>query len=116
MWSEERFISGSKRSRWEIFADILGFCVVPQTRARVMSKLGLSFKVSTDCIVQLKWFGLLRDSVDSKKKYVTSEKGLLFLKRLWRLLELLNLEHKHKKRLVHRVNDKFYVFPDTATY
>jgi predicted transcriptional regulator len=113
MQSEENFLSSGKRSRLEIFVDILGFCVVPQTKTRIINKVRLSFKVSTECILQLKRSGLLQDSIGLRKKLVTSEKGFLFLKGWWQLLELLDLEHKPEERLLGRVNGRFTV-PDLA--
>jgi predicted transcriptional regulator len=77
-----------RRTDLEIVAEILGLCLKPQCKTRVMQRSNLSWKLADEYLSYLQERGLL-DVHHSAIRYVTSQKGLAFLEKWARLEELL---------------------------
>jgi predicted transcriptional regulator len=79
---------GSKRDRIEIIADILGLCSEPKTKTHVMYGTNLSWKMLQHYLSELQSRKLLEKQSKSKR-YVTTKRGLDFVKKWRELKELL---------------------------
>lgn len=79
---------GSKRDRIEIIADILGLCSEPKTKTHVMYGTNLSWKMLQHYLSELQSRKLLEKQSKSKS-YVTTKRGLDFVKKWRELKELL---------------------------
>ena len=79
---------GSKRDRIEIIADILGLCSEPKTKTHVMYGTNLSWKMLQHYLSELQSRELLEKQSKSKR-YVTTKRGLDFVKKWRELKELL---------------------------
>jgi predicted transcriptional regulator len=79
---------GSKRDRVEIIADILGLCSEPKTKTHVMYGTNLSWKMLQHYLSELQSRKLLEKQSKSKR-YVTTKRGLDFVKKWRELKELL---------------------------
>jgi predicted transcriptional regulator len=77
----------SKRQRLQVFAEILELCRKPQVKTQVMQKANLSYPMLRDYLMQLQKWKLL-EVPQSKKKYLTTEKGREFLQK-WTALQQL---------------------------
>jgi predicted transcriptional regulator len=77
----------SRRARLQIFAEILELCRKPQVKTQVMHKANLSYTLLQDYLMQLQKQKLL-EVHQSKKKYLTTEKGREFLQK-WTVLQQL---------------------------
>jgi len=77
-----------KRDRVEIIADILGLCSEPKTKTHVMYGTNLSWKMLQHYLSELQSRKLLEKQSKSKT-YVTTTRGLDFLKKWKELKELL---------------------------
>jgi len=78
----------AKRNSLEITAEILNLCEQPQTKTRVMYRTNLSWRMLQKYLSQLQSRGLL-EVHHSPTKYVTTRKGLKFVKKWRDLKELL---------------------------
>ena len=76
-----------KRNRLEIAAQILRLCKEPQIRTRIMYRTNLSWRMLGKYLSLLRSTGLLEVHC-SPAKYVTTPKGLEFLKRWSDLMKL----------------------------
>jgi len=74
-----------KRGRFEIAAQILRFCVNPQTIGRIASKVRMSGTASKRYLFLLQARGLL-ELQDNSNSYITTEKGHEFVEK-WRALK-----------------------------
>jgi predicted transcriptional regulator len=77
-----------KRDRVEIIADILGLCSEPKTKTHVMYGTNLSWKMLQHYLSELQSRKLL-EKQSKAKTYVTTTRGLDFLKKWKELKELL---------------------------
>ena len=99
MSSDKTVFSELRRNRFDIYAEILDFCIVPQVKTRVMHNSHMSFKMMTEYLLQLKFFGFIETSQGSGK-FVTTAKGIEYLKRWAYLQELLCRNQNREKRLI----------------
>jgi predicted transcriptional regulator len=83
--SQWNTLHGNRRNLLEVFAEVLDCCIVPQVKTQLISKEDLSLEIITDYIGHLKFIGLMEES-QSSKKYVTTKKGIEYLRR-WALLQ-----------------------------
>jgi predicted transcriptional regulator len=79
---------GSKRDRLEIIAEILGSCSEPKTKTHIMYGTNLSWKMLQQYLSELQSRGLLEVHGNSSK-YVTTKRGLDFVKKWKELKEFL---------------------------
>jgi predicted transcriptional regulator len=77
----------NRRTPYEIMAEILGLCVEPQGKTRVMYRTNLSWSDACHYLSVLISLGML-EVHHSCPKYVTTAKGIAFIER-WFLLEEL---------------------------
>jgi len=77
----------ANREHLEIVAEILSLCKHPQTKTKVMYGTNLSYKMLQRYLSELQSLGLL-EVHHSLTKYMTTQKGLIFLEK-WRELEAL---------------------------
>jgi predicted transcriptional regulator len=77
-----------KRDRVEIIADILGLCSEPKTKTHVIYGTNLSWKMLQHYLSELQSRKLL-EKQSKAKTYVTTTRGLDFLKKWKELKELL---------------------------
>ena len=80
--------SENKSNILEIFSEVLDRCIVPQTKSQLMAKENLSSEIITECLTQLKLLGLIEERRDPEK-YVTTKKGIEYLRRWAHLKEIL---------------------------
>jgi len=78
----------AKRSQFEILAEVLELCRKPTTKTRIMYKINMSYSVMQKFIEHLQKLELLKLANDAKK-YVTTEKGLEFVRKYDGLQDLL---------------------------
>jgi predicted transcriptional regulator len=78
---------GSKRDRVEIMSEILGLCVKPRTKTKVMYGTNLSWKMLKHYIGFMQERGLLEEQ-ESSTKFVTTDRGKDFVKK-WKELQKL---------------------------
>ena len=77
----------SRRTRLEIFAEILEICRKPNVKTRVMYQTNLSYNMLQVCLKKLLKKELLELNLGAKN-YSTTERGLGFLQR-WEDLQQL---------------------------
>ena len=77
-----------KRSRRQIFAEILELCRKPKVKTRIQYQTNLSYKLLQKCLAQLQMYKLLEEH-HSQETYSTTEKGLDFLQKWTELEQLL---------------------------
>jgi predicted transcriptional regulator len=77
-----------KRNRLEIMARILGLCEEPKIRTRIMYGTNLSWRMLVKYLSVMQSIGLL-EVHHSPTKYLTTQKGLEFLRKWKELTELL---------------------------
>ena len=77
----------TKRNNLEIIAEIINVCEQPQTKTRVMYRTNLSWQMLQKYLSQLVSRGLL-EVHHSQARYVTTLKGLKFVKKWEELAEL----------------------------
>jgi len=78
---------GSKRDRVEIIAEILGLCLEPRSKTRVMYGTNLSWKMLQNYLSHLQERGLL-EAQNNSTKYLTTERGRDFVEK-WKELKAL---------------------------
>jgi predicted transcriptional regulator len=78
-----------KRNRLEVLAEILQNCKTPLLKTRIMQKVNLSYGSLQDCLSQLQELGFIQTGCDMTK-FVTTEKGAIFLGKWLQLQDLLN--------------------------
>ena len=78
---------GGKRDRVEIIAEILGLCLEPRSKTRVMYGTNLSWKMLQNYLSHLKERGLL-ETQNNSTKYLTTERGRDFVEK-WKELKAL---------------------------
>jgi predicted transcriptional regulator len=78
----------SKRSRMQLFAEILSLCQKPRTKTRVMYRTNLSYTLVNDLLEQLQKSSLIEVHY-RKERYATTEKGLAFLQKWTELQQLM---------------------------
>ena len=78
---------GGKRDSVEIMAEILGLCLEPKSKTRVMYGTNLSWKMLQHYLSHLQERGLL-EVHNNSTKYITTEKGRGFVEK-WRELKEL---------------------------
>ena len=76
---------GSKRDKVEIMAEILGLCIKPKTKTKVMYGSNLSWKMLKHYIGFMQERGLLEEH-ESSTEFVTTDKGKNFIKK-WKELQ-----------------------------
>ena len=76
------------RSRFEIMADLMQTCLMPQGKTRIMCKVKLNFTQVNEYLTQLTSLGLLSKE---KGKYVTTDKGRRFISAYNRLGEIMGI-------------------------
>lgn len=81
------FISGSKRGRLEIMAEILYYCDQQKTKTNIMYKANLNYAQLKKHLKSLTSQGLL---TANKNKYATTQKGYRFLALFSQLNDILN--------------------------
>ena len=77
----------SKRDKVEIMSEILGLCVKPKTKTKVMYGTNLSWKMLKYYIGFMQERGLLEEQ-ESSNKFVTTDRGKDFVKK-WEELQKL---------------------------
>jgi predicted transcriptional regulator len=77
----------SKRDKVEIMSKILGLCVKPKTKTKVMYGTNLSWKMLKHYIGFMQELGLLEEQ-ESSNKFVTTDRGKDFVKK-WEELQKL---------------------------
>jgi predicted transcriptional regulator len=77
-----------KRDRVEIIAEILGLCSEPKTKTHVMYGTNLSWKMLQYYLSELQSRGLL-EVHNKSTRYITTKRGLDFVKKWKELKELL---------------------------
>lgn len=80
--------SMGKRNRLEIMAQILGLCKEPQIRTRIMYGTNLSWRMLVKYLSVMQSIGLL-EVHHSPTEYLTTQKGLEFLRKWKELAKLL---------------------------
>ena len=80
------FVSGSKRERMEIMAEILCYCIQQKAKTDIMYKVNLNYAQLKKYLGYMTFQGLL---VADRNKYVTTLKGQHFLKLFVQLNDLL---------------------------
>jgi predicted transcriptional regulator len=70
----------AKRSQFKMLAEVLELCRKPTTKTQIMHKTNMSYSGMQKFLRHLLKFELLRPSDDSTK-YITTEKGLEFIRR-----------------------------------
>ena len=78
------------RSRFEIMADMLQACLLPQRKTRIMCKVKLNFTQANEYLSQLTSVGLLSKE---KGKYETTDKGRQFISAYNRLGETIGVPY-----------------------
>ena len=78
---------GGKRDRVEIIAEILGLCLEPRSKTRVMYGTNLSWKMLQNYLSSLQERGLL-EAQNNSTKYLTTERGRDFVEK-WKELKAL---------------------------
>ena len=78
---------GGKRDRVEIMAEILGLCLEPRNKTRVMYGTNLSWKMLQNYLSHLQERGLL-EAQNNPTKYLTTERGRDFVEK-WKELKAL---------------------------
>ncbi|MFC1487847.1 winged helix-turn-helix domain-containing protein [Thermoproteota archaeon] len=78
---------GGKRDRVEIIAEILGLCLEPRSKTRVMYGTNLSWKMLQNYLSSLQERGLL-EAQNNSTKYLTTKRGLDFVEK-WKELKAL---------------------------
>jgi predicted transcriptional regulator len=81
------FISGSKRGRLEIMAEILYHCNQQKTKTNIMYKANLNYAQLKKHLKSLTSQGLL---TTNKNRYATTQKGYSFLALFSQLNDILN--------------------------
>jgi predicted transcriptional regulator len=81
------FISGSKRGRLEIMAEILYHCNQQKTKTNIMYKANLNYAQLKKHLKSLTSQGLL---TTNKNRYATTQKGYRFLALFTQLNDILN--------------------------
>ena len=79
-----------RRSRLEIFAEILNLCRKSQVKTRIMHKTNLSYSILQDCLKELQYLKFI-EVHHSIERYSTTEKGLEFLQKFTDLQELISV-------------------------
>ena len=79
---------GGKRDRVEIMAEILGLCLEPRSKTRVMYGTNLSWKMLQNYLSHLQERGLL-EALNNSTKYLTTERGRDFVEKWKELQQLL---------------------------
>ncbi len=77
-----------RRNLFEIYADILVNCKKPLSRTGIMRASFTSFDSVNTYLLELQRLNFLRP-LESRRKYVTTDRGLLFVKKWNALMELL---------------------------
>ena len=75
-----------RRNSYDIFADILKFCLKKKAPTRVIKELGLSYANGEKCLALLLNLGFLKKN---STKYITTLKGQEFLEKYNALYDLL---------------------------
>jgi predicted transcriptional regulator len=88
----------NRRTPHEIMAEILGLCVEPQGKTRVMYRTNLSWSDARHYLSVLTSLGML-EVHHSCPKFVTTEKGIAFIKR-WSLLEELMVPSRKEAPII----------------
>ena len=78
---------GSRRDRIEIMAEILGLCLKPRTKTRIMYGTNLSWKMLQHYLSCMQEHMLL-EVHDNSTKYVTTKRGRDFVEK-WKELKAL---------------------------
>ena len=78
----------TKRTPVEMLAEILELCQKPTAKTQIMRRTNLSYTALQRFMTDLQKHGLLMLG-DGTKKYVTTEKGLEFIRRYRELQDLL---------------------------
>lgn len=78
----------SRRTNFEIMAEIIEFCRQPQSRTRIMYAMNLSFTAMRNYISALQSMAFI-EVHHSKPKYQTTQKGIMFLKKWKEMNELM---------------------------
>ena len=84
-------------------SDVLGCCVIPHTTTQVMFEENLPFKTTTDLLTHLKYLGLIEEHQGSDK-YVTTTRGIEYLRRWAHLQEIIDPNPTSENRLVQGFN------------
>jgi predicted transcriptional regulator len=79
-----------RRSRLEVFAEILNLSRKSQTKTCIMHKTNLSYSMLQDCLKELQDLKFI-EVHHSIEKYSTTEKGLEFLQKFTDLQELISV-------------------------
>lgn len=77
------------RNSLEIIAEILSLCKEPRTKTQVMYGANLSWGLLQKYLSKLQSKGLLGARAHSRTEYVTTRKGLRFVKKWKELMKLL---------------------------
>ena len=80
---------GNKRDRVEIIAEILGLCLEPKSKTRIMYGTNLSWKMLQHYLIYMQERKLLIVK-DKTTKYITTKKGQGFVQKWNELKEYLN--------------------------
>jgi predicted transcriptional regulator len=78
----------AKRSQFKILAEVLELCRKPTAKTQIMHKTNMSYSGMQKFLRHLLKLELLRSS-DGSTKYITTEKGLVFIRRYAGLQDLL---------------------------
>jgi predicted transcriptional regulator len=76
-----------KRNRMQVLTEILQTCKSPQIKTRIMQKANLSYVSLQDCLSHLQELGFIQPYGNTK--FLTTEKGAIFLGKWMQLQELL---------------------------
>jgi predicted transcriptional regulator len=79
----------SRRTNFEIMAEIIEFCRQPRSRTRIMYAMNLSFTAMRNYVSALETMAFL-EVHHSKPKYQTTQRGIMFLKKWKEMNELMN--------------------------
>jgi predicted transcriptional regulator len=93
----------NRKNFLEVFAEVLDCCIIPQEKTQLISKINLSSKMMTDYLMQLKFLGLIEGS-QSSEIYVTTTKGIEYLRRWAQLQEIIDPVQTSENRLVQGFN------------
>ena len=78
----------SRRTNFEIMAEIIEFCQQPRSRTRIMYAVNLSFTAMRNYISVLQSMSFL-EVHHSKPRYQTTQKGIMFLRKWKEMNELM---------------------------
>ncbi len=87
MWMTKE-VTQKKQINLQIVSEILDKCVKPQTKTSIVHDSVLSCQMLDDYLAELQEAELLEASTLSEAKYVTTAKGLIYLKKYRELQEI----------------------------